>query len=63
MKIVVRVPINTIPYKCGERYMVCDYDGEIKKCLEFFKTWDDFCGSEISKDCVNLTKTMQVLAV
>ena len=40
MKILVFVPENTLPYRCGERFMICEYDMEIRKierCEEFFK--------------------------
>ena len=62
-KIIVTVPENTIPYKCGERFMICEYNGEIKKCIAFFKTWDEFCKSEYITECEDYTKKLKVLAV
>lgn len=62
-KIIVEVPENTIPYKCGERFMICEYDGEIKKCIEFFKTWADVCKYERLEECADYTKRLKVLAV
>lgn len=62
-KIIVEVPENTIPYKCDERFMICEYDGEIKKCIEFFKTWDEVCKYENISECEDRTKNLKVIAV
>jgi len=49
MKIIVAVPENTLPYKCGERFMICDAektdDGiKINHCMDFSKTKDALLG-------------------
>lgn len=43
MKIIAKVPKETIPYKCGERLMACEVtnDFEFIKAVEFFKTHED----------------------
>ena len=43
MKIIAKVPANTIPYRCGERLMACEVTDEFKfvKAVEFFKTKED----------------------
>jgi hypothetical protein len=53
MKIITRVPENTIPYKCGERFMACTCKVveektetskgklELDRCTDFFKTEEE----------------------
>lgn len=43
MKIIAKVPNNTIPYRCGERLMACEVTDEFKfiHAVEFFKTRDE----------------------
>lgn len=43
MKIIAKVPADTIPYKCGERLMACEVTEkfEFVKAVEFFKTRED----------------------
>ena len=40
MKIIAKVPENTVPYKCGERLMACEVTEDFKfiHATEFFKT-------------------------
>lgn len=39
LKIIAKVPENTIPFRCGERLMACIIkDGKLERCTEFFKT-------------------------
>ena len=61
-KIIVNVPVNTIPYECGERYMICEYDGTIKHCIEFFKTWDEVLEYEHINECENKVNKILVIA-
>ena len=62
-KIIVNVPTNTIPYKMGERYMVCEYNGEIKRCVDFFKTWEDVLNYKHIEECENRTNKTFVIAI
>lgn len=43
MKIIAKVPNNTVPYRCGERLMACEVTDKFKfvKVVEFFKTTKD----------------------
>lgn len=57
MNIIVKVPENTIPYKCGERFMLCDVentDGKItiKDCLDFAKTKEELKGIDYTSKLI-----------
>lgn len=42
MKVIMDVPENTVPYKCGERKMACILDGRsLKRCVNFFETQEE----------------------
>lgn len=42
MKIIAKIPENTLPYRCGERLMACTIEeGKLVKCNEFFKSKEE----------------------
>lgn len=43
MKIIAKVPKNTIPYRCGERLMACEVTDKFEfiHAAEFFKTKEE----------------------
>lgn len=43
MKIITKVPKNTIPYRCGERLMACEVTDKFEfiHAAEFFKTKEE----------------------
>jgi hypothetical protein len=43
MKVIAKVPKNTITYECGERLMACEVTDDFKSivsCDEFFKSME-----------------------
>lgn len=42
-KIIAKVPEDTVPYRCGERFMACEVTEEFKfvRASEFFKTKEE----------------------
>jgi hypothetical protein len=61
-KIIVNVPVNTIPYEQEKRYMICEYNGEIKNCIAFFKTWEEVLNYEHISECENMVNKLTVMA-
>lgn len=43
MKIIAKVPKDTIPFRCGETLMACEVTDSLKfvKAVEFFKTKEE----------------------
>jgi hypothetical protein len=44
MKIIAKVPKDTLPFECGERLMACEVTDDFSKllhCDDFFKTAEE----------------------
>ena len=68
MKIIVIVPKNTMPYRCGERWMACEAHNEngkvkIDRCIEFFKGETEAKQYAVENGCKDFTTMLKVVAV
>lgn len=57
MNIIVKVPENTMPYKCGERFVLCDAEITdakitIKNFLDFAKTKEELKGIDYTSKLI-----------
>ena len=57
MNIIVKVPKNTMAYKCGERFVLCDAENTngkitIKDFLDFAKTKEELKGIDYTSKLI-----------